>query len=192
MILLTIMLALQLVFLVLLCYIVIGWHHQFLTIKQLLKSNNQSNNHLATPTTEKRQFNSTSSFGLLRLATLLCSFNLLHSDKFVYPTSNNILDLVLSKIKTAKNDDLILLLDIIQKYANNQINRVDLYVSNIQFSKDCDCFNYFVQQMLNHHFKPYVINKVFQAIRDELNKRSGSCEASGTKLGEADSSVAND
>lgn len=109
-----------------------------------------------------------------------------------YPTSNNILDLVLSKIKTAKNDELILLLDIIQKYANNQINRIDLYISNINFSKDCDCFNYFVQQMLNHHFTSYTINKVFQTIRNELNKRSGSCEASGTKLGEADSSVAND
>ena len=89
-----------------------------------------------------------------------------------YPTSNNILDLVLSKIKTAKNDDLILLLDIIQKYADNQINHVDLYVSNIQFSKDCDCFDYFVNRMLNHHFKSYAINKVFQAIRNELNKRS--------------------
>ena len=109
-----------------------------------------------------------------------------------YPTSNNILDLVLSKIKTAKNDDLILLLDIIQKYADNKINRIDLYVSNINFSKDYDCFEYFVHKMLNHHFKLYVINKVFQAIHDELNKRSGSCEASGTKLGEADSSVAND
>lgn len=89
-----------------------------------------------------------------------------------YPTSNNILDLVLSKIKTAKNDDLILLLDIIQKYADNQINHVDLYVSNINFSKDYDCFEYFVHKMLNHHFKPYAIDTVFQAIHDELNKRS--------------------
>lgn len=94
-----------------------------------------------------------------------------------YPTLNNILDLVLSKIKTAKNDDLILLLDIIQKYADNQINHIDLYVSNIQFSKNCNCFDYFVKKMLNHHFKPYAINTVFKAIHGELNKRScsGSC-----------------
>ena len=89
-----------------------------------------------------------------------------------YPTSKNILDLVLLKIKTAKNDDLILLLDIIQKYADNQINHIDLYVSNIQFSKNCNCFDYFVKKMLNHHFKPYAINTVFKTIHDELNKRS--------------------
>ena len=89
-----------------------------------------------------------------------------------YPTSNNILDLVLSKIKTAKNDDLMLLFDIIQKYANNQLNHTDLYTSNVHFSKDCDCFHYFVKKMLNHHFKPYAINTVFKAIHDELNKRN--------------------
>ena len=89
-----------------------------------------------------------------------------------YPTSNNILDLVLSKIKTAKNDDLMLLLDIIQKYADNQLNHTDLYISNVQFSNDCDCFNYFVKKMLNHQFKPYSIYMVFQAIHDELDRRA--------------------
>ena len=95
---------------------------------------------------------------------------------FAYITSNNILDLVLSKIKTANNDDLILLLDIIQKYADKQINIIDLYVSNVRFSRNCDCFDYFVKRMLNHQFKLYAINTVFRSINNELNKRS--CEAS--------------
>ena len=88
-----------------------------------------------------------------------------------YPTSKNILDLVLSKIKTAKNDDLMLLSNIIQKYADNKINHADLYTSNIHFSKDCDCFDYFVKKMLNHQFKASTIYTIYQAIHDEINKR---------------------
>lgn len=95
-------------------------------------------------------------------------------------TSKNVLDLVLSKIKTAENNDLMLLLNVIQDYSskgykvvvdNNKINHMVLYATKTHFSKDYDCFDYFVKKMLSHHFKPQDLNRICQAIQDEINQR---------------------
>ena len=95
-------------------------------------------------------------------------------------TSKNVLDLVLSKIKTAENNDLILLLNAIQDYNSkeykvvvndNKINHMVLYATKTHFSQDCDCFDYFVKRMLSHHFKKQDLYRICQAIQDEMNQR---------------------